>query len=107
MKYLVILFLLLAFWAFVLWRMRPYIQMARRVLGMVRDVQRVTHQEPIEPLRQPQSIKENQPLVRCASCETWIPASRAVKLRSQAASYCSHECLERAASKPQRARRSS
>lgn len=95
MKYLLILFLLIIFWTVVLWRLRPYIQMARRVLGMVRDVRQVSVNQPAEPLRS--SDKEGQRLVRCASCQTWIPTSRAVKLRAQSASYCSHECLERAA----------
>ncbi len=107
MKYLIILLLLVIFWAIVFWRLRPYIKMAQRVLGVFRDVRRVSNQEPVAPLRQSNAVKETQPLVRCASCETWIPASRAVKLRSQSAAYCSHECLERAADAPQRARRSS
>lgn len=106
MKYLIIFFLLLAFWTYMLWRLRPYIKMARRVLGIVRDVQQVNTVESSarEPLRAGGS---NARLVRCASCDTWIPAERAVKLRSQTSSYCSHECLERAADAPQRARRSS
>lgn len=106
MKYLVILFLLLIFWAFILWRMRPYIEMARRVLGMMKDVRQVGQRDYAEP---PARVagEDGQKLVRCASCNTWIPASRAVRLRAQSAAYCSHECLERAADAPARARRSS
>jgi hypothetical protein len=85
--------------------MRPYIDMARRVLGIMKDVRQVNSHDVAEPLRS--SGKDGQRLVRCASCDTWIPSSRAVRLRSQAAAYCSHECLERAADAPQRARRSS
>ncbi len=105
MKYLIIFGLLLVFWTFILWRMRPYIKMAQRVLGIMKDVRQVNNQDVAAPLRS--SGKDGQRLVRCASCNTWIPASRAVSLRSQSAAYCSHECLERAADAPQRARRSS
>ncbi len=105
MKYLIIIGLLLAFWTYMLWRLRPYIKMARRVLGIVKDVQQVSVKDSREPLTT--SGKEGDRLVRCASCSTWIPSTRAVRLRSQAAAYCSHECLERAADAPQRARRSS
>jgi hypothetical protein len=107
LKYLVILLLLLIFWAFVLWRLRPYIEMARRVLGIMKDVRQVTNQDLAEPARSAATGRDGQKLVRCASCQTWIPASRALKLRSQSSVYCSHECLERAADQPARARRSS
>jgi hypothetical protein len=102
---LIIFFLLLVFWAFILWRMRPYIKMAQRVLGIMKDARQVNTHDAAAPLRS--SDKDGQRLVRCASCDTWIPASRAVRLRSQAAAYCSHECLERAADTPQHVRRSS
>jgi hypothetical protein len=106
LKYLVILLLLLIFWAFILWRLRPYIEMLRRVLGIMKDVRQVgQHDYAEQPARA--AGKDGQKLVRCASCDTWIPASRAVRLRTQSAAYCSHECLERAADAPQRARRSS
>lgn len=105
MKYLIIILLLLGFWTFVLWRMRPYIQMARKVLGMVRNV-RVD-----SGIGSPSSLRDAKPaeqrLIRCATCNTWVPAGRAVKLGSRSQSFCSHECLERAADPPQRARRSS
>ena len=106
MKYLIIFFLLLVFWAFILWRMRPYIKMAQRVLGIMKDVRQVNSHDVAAPLNS-SGTTDGRRLVRCASCDTWIPASRAVRLRSQAAAYCSHECLERAADVPSRARRSS
>jgi len=100
LKYLVILVLLLAFWTFVLWRLRPYIKMAQRVLGIMKDVRQVTNPDAAEPARSAAaSVRDGQKLVRCASCQTWIPSSRALKLRSQSAVYCSHECLEKNASR--------
>jgi hypothetical protein len=107
-KYLIIFLLLLCLWTFVLWRMRPYIQMARKVLGMVKDV-RISGMD--SRTGAPSSLRDAKPaeqrLVRCATCNTWVPAGRAVKLGSGSQSFCSHECLERAADPPQRARRSS
>ncbi len=108
MKYLIIILLLLGFWTFVLWRMRPYIQMARKVLGMVRNVR---IDSAIGSAGSPSSFSDAKPaqqrLVRCATCNTWVPAGRAVRLGSRSQSFCSHECLKRAADPPQRARRSS
>jgi Fe2+ or Zn2+ uptake regulation protein len=107
LKLFLILITLALFGAFIYWRLRPYIATARRVLGFMRDLRRVnTTSSTNESVRR--STTENEKLVRCQSCETWIPATRAVTLsRSrQAASsyYCSHACLERAAEANQPAR---
>ncbi|HVG35347.1 MAG TPA: hypothetical protein VM911_19935 [Pyrinomonadaceae bacterium] len=101
MKYFLILIALALFGAFIYWRLRPYIATARRVLGFMRDLRRVNATASTnESVRR--SSTENEKLVRCQSCETWIPSTRAVVLsrsRRAAASsyYCSHACLERAA----------
>lgn len=92
MKYLLILAVLIALCSLLYWRLRPYIAMARRALGFVRDLRRMSANEASEPLRP--SSKPSDRLVRCGSCNTWIPASRAVKLRSASTYYCSHACLE-------------
>jgi hypothetical protein len=110
LKLFLILITLALFCAFIYWRLRPYIATARRVLGFVRDFRRINATGPMKESVQ-RSTTENEKLVRCQSCETWIPSTRAVVLsRSrQAASsyYCSHACLERAAeaNQPARARR--
>lgn len=110
MKYLLILIALVLFGVFIYWRLRPYIATARRVLGFMRDLRRVnTNGSTTESVRR--SSTENERLVRCQSCETWIPATRAVVLsgsrRSASSYYCSHACLERAAeaNQPARSRR--
>ncbi|HEX6185176.1 MAG TPA: hypothetical protein VFZ44_14930 [Pyrinomonadaceae bacterium] len=112
MKYLVILFLFAAFAAYILWRLRPYIRGARRLIGALREVRRmqgggVEFNLPKKSKGKKSKRKAalNERLVRCASCGTWTPASRAVSLHA-GATYCSHACLERAADSPQRARKS-
>jgi hypothetical protein len=73
-------------------RLRPFIRMARQMFGVARDVQRVVRQEPAASST---TGGAGDKLVRCASCGTWSPSSRAIKLRSSNASYCSRDCLER------------
>ena len=73
-------------------RLRPFIRMARQVFGVARDVRRVARNEPASSTK-----TASDKLVRCAACSTWIPASRAIKLRSSNTAYCSHACLEQAA----------
>jgi hypothetical protein len=93
-KLLIIGFVLaLIFALFSYWRLRPYINMARRVFGVFRDARRMSVKESPEPVRRAAEASER--LVRCDACGTWTPAARAVRLRSS--TYCSHECLELAA----------
>ena len=106
MKYAVILVLLAAAVGLLYWRLRPYIKMARRFLVVVRDVRRVSESGPVADVPQRESVRaSNEMLVRCAACGTWLPASRAVRLRSSQSPYCSHACLERAADAPRSSRK--
>ena len=95
-KYLLVAFLLTFVAVVVYMRLRPYIAIARRALGFVRDARRMTaHDAAAAPRRTPSARAEK--LVRCSSCGTWLPASRALNFRaSPPAAYCSQECLERA-----------
>ena len=95
MKYLIITGVVaIIFYALLYWRLRPYIATVRRILGLVRDMRRMS--EPGET--SPRAAGEaGQRLIRCDACGIWTPATRAVKLRASAASYCSHTCLENAA----------
>ena len=95
MKYLIIIGVIaIIFYALLYWRLRPYIRAIRRFLGVVREMRSVS--EPRESSRRAAS-EAGERLVRCDACGTWIPAPRAIKLRGSAASYCSHTCLENAA----------
>jgi hypothetical protein len=75
-------------------RLRPYIKMARQMFGVARGVRQAVREE---PARRSAAGGAADKLVRCEACGTWVPSSRAVKLRSSNASYCSHACLESAA----------
>ena len=95
MKPLIILGILAVIFLLLYLRLRPFIRMAKQMLGMARDVNRVMKQEAVPSSNQTGGTSDR--LVRCNACETWIPASRAIKLRSSSAAYCSHACLELAA----------
>lgn len=90
-KYLLVIIFLAFAAALVYVRLRPYIKIARRALGFVREARRMS--APDAPQRT-QGAGGGK-LVRCASCGTWLPASRALSLRASPHSYCSQECLER------------
>jgi hypothetical protein len=95
MKYL----LLLALFALVVFlvyrRLKPYINTARRVLGFVRDARNLSTDAPSAATKR--ASRAGEKLLRCETCGTWLPISRALTLRGSANAYCSHACLERAA----------
>ena len=100
MKYLIILGVIaLAFYILLFWRMRRYFPLVRKIFGLTRDIYRVTRgAEGSQPVST-QKRGEGGKLVRCASCSTWIPSSRALQLRSSASVYCSTACLEKDAAR--------
>jgi hypothetical protein len=103
MKYLLVVALLALVAVLVYWRLRPYIQMARRALGFVRDVRRLSQQDAHGPApRRASPAATGERLVRCSSCGTWLPASRALDVRASAEAFCSADCLERSAGKASR-----
>jgi hypothetical protein len=110
-KYLILVALFAAIALFAYWRLRPYLKMARNVLGFVRDVQRMSTgagEQQAPSARQPQGGGAAQKLVRCSSCGTWLPSTRALALRGSNATYCSQECVERSVAgeaKPKAVRR--
>jgi hypothetical protein len=99
MKYLLLLavFAVLLFLLYL--RLRPYIQTARRILGLVNDARKLSADDPsaAAPRRANRTAEK---LLRCETCGTWLPASRALAHRGSTHVYCSHACLERAAELP-------
>jgi hypothetical protein len=94
LKYLVISVLLGVAFILIYSRLRPYIQMIRKVANMINSPG--TTVPPGSSSRRKTAI-ENK-LVRCAGCEIWFPAGRSVGSRAGLSAYCSNECLEKAAS---------
>lgn len=94
MKYLIIATLVSLVLAFVYVRLRPYLRLIQKVvqsLNVVTDVTPTTTSTQITP--------SQSKLVRCERCATWIPAERALKLKSGLATFCSPECMAKPASK--------
>jgi hypothetical protein len=98
-KYLFILILMATLGVFFYWRLRPYIRMVRRFLGVLREVRSVSTIASMSPnaARRESVTAASESLVRCVECGTWLPASRAIQLRAANSSYCSRACLERTA----------
>lgn len=98
MKYLLVAVILGALCTIIYLRLRPYINIARRVLGVVREARGMSAggQSPDAPMSQKKTTADER-LVRCDSCGAWIPASRALKLRATSSNFCSHACMERSA----------
>ncbi|HEX8422312.1 MAG TPA: hypothetical protein VF634_02825 [Pyrinomonadaceae bacterium] len=98
MKYLFVAVILGALCIIIYLRLRPYINIARRILGAVREARGMSagRQTPDGVMPQKKTADDER-LVRCASCGTWLPASRALTLRATSSNFCSHACIERSA----------
>ncbi|HEY0377125.1 MAG TPA: hypothetical protein VGC87_09220 [Pyrinomonadaceae bacterium] len=91
MKLLIVTGILAVLILLIYLRLRPYIRMARQMFGVARQVRQVDRNDGTSSAR---NSTASDRLVRCDACATWVPASRALKLRSSSATYCSHACLE-------------
>jgi hypothetical protein len=101
LKYLIVALILAAFLTIVYLRLRPYLNFARRVLGVVREARGMSAGQDMPGSAAVRPGKANgERLVRCASCGTWLPASRALTLRATSSNFCSHACMERSAGEP-------
>lgn len=89
MKYLIIGVLLSIIFVLVYSRVRPYLILIQKVvqsLNVVADINTSTASNE-------KKIPSRNKLVRCDRCGTWIPAERAMNLRSGLATFCSPECM--------------
>ena len=91
LKYLIIGSLLVLLLLFVYSRLHPYIKMLGKFVGTVRTI---TNAGSAANSAGPGSVDGK--LVKCVSCGTWIPAGRAVGVKTNLA-YCSTDCLEKSA----------
>ena len=88
MKYLIIATLVSFVLAFIYLRVRPYLRMIRKVAQSFNAVTDTTGRA-APAARTALSSK----LVRCERCGTWVPADRALKLKSGLATFCSTDCI--------------
>ena len=97
MKYLIIVVLVSIIFVLVYARVRPYLKLIQKIVqsfNVVTDINTSTAVRQKTPSR--------NKLVRCDSCETWIPAERALSLNSGLATYCSPECMAKKPTSKQR-----
>jgi hypothetical protein len=99
LKYLVIGAVLALLLIFIYSRLKPYIAIAKKVLGILRGTLDSTN---ANFNRRSGSIRTENKLVRCVACGTWIPAERAIGPGTKLSDYCSRECLEKSASEKER-----
>ena len=96
-KYLIIAALVSIVFVLVYARVRPYLKLIQKIiqsLTAVADIATTTTPR--------QETRTESKLVRCDSCGTWVPADRALKLKSGLSTYCSTECMSKPASKERR-----
>lgn len=94
MKWLVLLFLLLALAAIIFVRYRQQIQTGFYLWRMFRKMRQSGSATNNKQFEATKSEPEGQ-LVRCAKCGTWIPKNKALNLRAKNF-YCSTNCIETA-----------
>lgn len=102
MKLFILLIIVAFVCAFLFMRLRPYLQLARRILNLARDNGRNNININAAAPSSPRARAAAGKLSRCSTCGIWIPSSRTLTLRSSTAVFCSHECLEQAASNTDR-----
>jgi len=92
LKYLVISALVGLGFLLIYSRLRPYIQVIRKILSVVNPAGEAMPRSTTSQAKQVQ-----HKLIQCAACHTWVPVDRSIGGRSGLSSYCSTECLEKAA----------
>ncbi|MEP6919768.1 MAG: hypothetical protein ABI967_01500 [bacterium] len=100
MKYLVIAALLSLAFLLIYSRLRPYLEMIRKVSSALKDASATGAASATRP--RSGSLKTENKLVQCVACGTWIPADRAIGRGSQTSTYCSRECFEKASTSKER-----
>ena len=93
-KYLIIAGLLSVIFVLIYSRVRPYLQLIQKVINSLNVATNINASTASR-----QKTPSKNKLVRCESCETWIPAERALNLNSGLATFCSSECMAKPVSK--------
>ncbi|HKO62744.1 MAG TPA: hypothetical protein VJV03_16385 [Pyrinomonadaceae bacterium] len=89
LKYLIIGSLLVLLLLLVYSKLHPYIKMLGKFLGTVRSITNAG-------AAGTRPGRVDGKLVKCVSCGTWVPAGRAVGIKTNSV-YCSTACLEKSA----------
>ena len=94
LKYLIIGSLLVLLLLLLYSKLHPYIKMLGKFVGTARSIANAG-----SAAGAARPGKVDGKLVKCVSCGTWVPAGRAVKVKTNL-SYCSTDCLEKSAAAP-------
>lgn len=92
-EWIIVLAVILLIVVFTAVRYRRQITMGIQILQMFRKM-RAMGKPAEKPAKQKESLKDVQ-LVRCDRCGKWIEPASALKLKAN--TYCSTNCMERAA----------
>jgi hypothetical protein len=88
MKYLIIAAIVSIVVGVIYLRVRPYLKLIRKVTESINSATDVS-----ATARATQGTSSQNKLVRCERCGTWVPADRALNLKSGLATFCSAECM--------------
>ena len=81
-------------------RVRPYIEIFRKMLSVV--IGTFDQTSGAASTQRSGSTKTENKLVRCVACGTWIPAERAIGGGPRISEYCSWGCFEGTATSAKR-----
>ena len=96
LKYLIIGSLLALLLLLLYSKLHPYIKMLGKIVGTVKTI---ANSGSVAGSARPGKVDGK--LVKCVGCGTWVPAGRAVGVKSSLA-YCSTDCLEKSAASERR-----
>jgi len=88
MKYLIIAAIVSIVVGLIYLRVRPYLKLIRKVTQSINSATDVS-----ATARTTRGTSSENKLVRCERCGTWVPADRALNLKSGLATFCSAECM--------------
>lgn len=77
-------------------RLRPYIELLRKISRAMTGALDANSQPSSTP--RSGSTKTENKLVRCVACGTWVPTDRAVGSTAGFPVYCSRDCIENSSS---------
>ncbi len=91
MKYLLIAALVALVFVLLYWRVRPYIALFQKIIGVASSVVDSN-------ATRSRKVTGANKLSRCVACGTWVPEQRAVTVGGSSV-YCSRDCLEKVPAK--------
>jgi hypothetical protein len=89
LKYLVVIGLVVLLFVLLYRRLRPYLKIAGNFLNTIRQFQQQinTNRSGTQ-----QAGQQAEKLVRCETCDTWVPIGRALGFGAPGTFYCSADC---------------